>query len=213
MGPEPKGDNSLDVLEESNREDIHSTSQQCCRKLDRYVSKNVLVISLCFFLLFTAYNGLQVLQSSLHTDDGMGLVVLSVVYGVFAAVNLPGLAPFFVSQIGHKWTMVVAMATYLPWVLMNGHATWYTMVPSATLTGFGGGLLWVTECSYLTATATSVASQGKEHMELIIHRYFGTLNFMFSMSTSYFTEFYPWRYAIAVLIFPAKMFKTKILSS
>ena len=190
METDPRRDIPLEGKEDSNCEEIQTTSYQCYRKLERYVTKNVLAISLCFFLLFTAYNGLQVLQSSLHTDGGMGLVTLSVAYGAFAAVNLLGLAPLFVSQIGHKWTMVVAMATFLPWVLMNGHATWYTMVPSATLTGFGGGLLWVTECSYLTATANSVASQGKEHVELIIHRYFGTLNFMFSMSTSYFIEFY-----------------------
>ena len=164
---------------------MKSNSQRCWQRLDNYATKDVLVLSLCFLLLFTAYNGLQYLQSSLHTEAGLGLATISVLYGSLAAANLMGLASVGISQIGHKWTMVVCMSTYLMWVLMNGHATWYTMIPSAVLVGLGAGPLWVAAAAYLTVTASSVACKGREQMQVIIHRYFGILYFMFSLGRSY----------------------------
>ena len=163
---------SLEGEEQPKREQTQ-TKFQGCAKLDQYATKNVFVISLCFLLLYTPYAGLQFLQSSLHTEEGLGLVALSAIYLAYAATNLFGLAQVAISLLGYKWTMVVGMSLHLPWMLMNGHATWYTLVPTAFLLGLGGGSMWVAQGAYLTVTAANVGSQGGGDMEIIIHRYFG----------------------------------------
>ena len=177
-GMEVKEDTSLVGAQESE-------SQQCWSKLDQYATKNVLVISLSFLLLFTAFNGLQFLQSSLNTEAGLGLTSISVLYAVFTAANLLSLAPMVISKVGHKWAMVISMSAYLLWVLMNGCASWYTLVPAAVLVGLAAGPLWVAHSSYLTITATDVANKCGEDMEVIIHRYFGVFFFVFSLCKSY----------------------------
>ena len=174
----------LDGPTEAKSEEVQSKSQRRCKNLDQYATKNVLVISLCFLLLFTAFNGLQFLQSSLHTEEGLGLACISVLYAALAAATLFGLAPAVISKIGHKWTMVGGMSTYFLWVLMNGYATWYTMIPAAILVGLGAGPLWVAKAAYLTITATNVASQGGEEMEVLTHRYFGVFFFTFALCKS-----------------------------
>ena len=176
-----KEDVSLHGDEQTSDGKVQPKSQECCSKLDQYATKNVLVISLGFLLLFTAYDGLQFLQSSIHTEDGLGLASLSVIYGTYAAATISGLGPVLINKISHKWTMVASMIAYLLWMLMNGHATWYTMIPSAALVGLGAGCLWVAQAAYLTITATNVASSSGERMEIIIHRYFGMFYFTYSL--------------------------------
>ena len=175
---------SLDGCEEVNCDKLQAESQQCCKKLDQYATKNVLIISLCFMLLFTAFNGLQFFQSSLHTEEGLACV--SVLYASFVITGLLGVAPLIINKIGPKWTMVVGTCTYLLWVLMNGHATWYTMIPAAILVGLGAGPLWVAKAAYLTVTATNVANKGGEDMEVITHRYFGVFFFTFALCKPYY---------------------------
>ena len=177
-------DMSQDGGEELIHEESRPKHELCCQKLDQFATKNVIIISVCFLLLFTAFNGLQYLQSSIHTAEGLGLATISILYAVLAASNLFSLAPAVISKVGHKWTMVVSMGAYLFWVLMNGHATWFTMVPAAVLVGLAAGPLWVSQSAYLTITATSVANQSGESMGAITHRYFGVFAFLFSLCKS-----------------------------
>ena len=178
---------SLNKVVETKRDDVlPKVERRTCRKLDQYATKNVLVISLCFFLLFLAYDGLQFLQSSLHTEEGLGLATVSVMHAAISAATLFGVAPAIINKIGHKWTMVACMMAYLLWMLMNGHASWYTMIPSALLLGMGAAPLWVAAAAYLTITATNIASQSGGDMNVIIHRYFGVFFFTYSIGKSCF---------------------------
>ena len=181
---------SMGVENEHPCEELRLKSAQCCANLDQYATKNILVISLCFLLLLLAFNGLQALQSSLHTEGGLGLAAISVLYAVLAASTLLGLAPAVISKIGHKWTMVGSMGAYLLWVLMNGHANWYTMIPAAVLVGLAAGPLWVAKSAYLTITATNVSNQGGESREILTHRYFGVFFFWISSGLLYISQCY-----------------------
>jgi len=55
--------------------------------------KNLIVLSSAFLLLFTAFQSLQNLQSSLNKEEGLGTVSLAVIYatGVLAGLFLPPL--------------------------------------------------------------------------------------------------------------------------
>uniref|UniRef100_A0A8C8VQM1 Protein unc-93 homolog A n=1 Tax=Pelusios castaneus TaxID=367368 RepID=A0A8C8VQM1_9SAUR len=86
--------------------------------------KNVLVISFGFLLLFTAYGGLQSLQSSLHSEEGLGVASLSVIYAalILSSMFLP---PILIKKLGCKWTIVGSMCCYITYSLGNFYASWY----------------------------------------------------------------------------------------
>uniref|UniRef100_UPI004038E755 protein unc-93 homolog A-like n=1 Tax=Callospermophilus lateralis TaxID=76772 RepID=UPI004038E755 len=93
--------------------------------------RNVLVVSFGFLLLFTAYGGLQNLQSSLYSEDGMGVAKLGTLYGavLLSSMFLP---PILIKRCGCKWTIVGSMCCYVAFSLGNFYASW-TSLPSRRL--------------------------------------------------------------------------------
>ncbi|XP_034756648.1 protein unc-93 homolog A [Etheostoma cragini] len=85
--------------------------------------KNVLVVSIGFLSLFTAYGGLQSLQSSLNAEQGMGVASLSVIYAsiIISSMFLP---PLMIKNLGCKWTIVAGMACYVSYSFGNLYPGW-----------------------------------------------------------------------------------------
>ncbi|XP_064468902.1 protein unc-93 homolog A-like isoform X2 [Ornithodoros turicata] len=98
----------------------------------RRVLRNLLVLSMSFLLLFTAYQSLQNLQSSINAEGGLGTVSLATAYTalVTSCMFLPS---YMICRLGLKYTMVSAISSFI--------------------LGVGGAPLWTAKCSYLTAQA------------------------------------------------------------
>ncbi|XP_053736208.1 protein unc-93 homolog A [Synchiropus splendidus] len=144
--------------------------------------KNVLVVSLGFLFLFTAFGGLQSLQSSLNSQQGMGVASLSVIYGsiILSSMFLP---PVMIKNLGCKWTVLLSMACYVSYSVGNLYPSWYTLIPTSLLLGLGGATLWAAKCSYLTLAGNAEAArEGRPGSELI-NQYFGIFFFVFQSST------------------------------
>ncbi|NXL72631.1 UN93A protein, partial [Leptocoma aspasia] len=143
--------------------------------------KNVLVISFGFLLLFTAYSGLQSLQSSLNAEEGLGVASLSV---LFAALTLSSmfLPPVVIQKLGCKWTIAVSMCCYIAYSLGNFYASWYTLIPASVILGLGGAPLWSAKCTYLTIAGTSYAEKAGKNAKDIINQYFGVFFLVFQTS-------------------------------
>ncbi|AWP20367.1 putative protein unc-93 -like A-like [Scophthalmus maximus] len=144
--------------------------------------KNILVVSIGFLFLFTAYGGLQSLQSSLNAEDGMGVVSLSVIYAsiIVSSMFLP---PIMIKNLGCKWTIVVSMACYVSYSFGNLYPGWYTLIPTSVVLGLGGSPLWSAKCTYLTISGNKqAASDGKKGPD-VINQYFGIFFFIFQSST------------------------------
>ncbi|XP_070273441.1 protein unc-93 homolog A isoform X2 [Myotis yumanensis] len=143
--------------------------------------RNVLVVALGFLLLFTAYGGLQNLQSSLYSDEGLGVTVLSTLYGavLLSSMLLP---PLLIRALGCKWTIVLSMGCYVAFSLGNFYASWYTLIPTSILLGLGAAPLWSAQCTYLTIAGNSHAAQaGKAGLDVVNH-YFGIFFLIFQSS-------------------------------
>jgi hypothetical protein len=69
--------------------------------------KNLLVISVAFLLQFTAFNGMQNLQSSLNTEANIGVNSSSIIY-VFLIISSIFLPHPVMSIFGLKWTLVIS---------------------------------------------------------------------------------------------------------
>uniref|UniRef100_A0A3B3CE74 Protein unc-93 homolog A n=2 Tax=Oryzias melastigma TaxID=30732 RepID=A0A3B3CE74_ORYME len=143
--------------------------------------KNVLVVSIGFLSLFTAYGGLQSLQSSLNAEEGMGVASLSVIYAsiIISSMFLP---PIMIKNLGCKWTIVVGMACYVSYSVGNLYPGWYTLIPTSFILGLGGSPLWSAKCTYLTISGNiQAARDGKKGSDVINH-YFGIFFFIFQSS-------------------------------
>ncbi|XP_054451001.1 protein unc-93 homolog A isoform X2 [Pteronotus mesoamericanus] len=143
--------------------------------------RNVLVVSLGFLLLFTAYGGLQNLQSSLYSEQGLGVAVLSTLYGavLLSSMLLP---PLLIRTLGCKWTIVAAMSCYVTFSLGNFYASWYTLVPTSILLGLGAAPLWSAHCTYLTVAGNAQAEKAGRVAKDVVNRYFGMFFLIFQSS-------------------------------
>ncbi|XP_037376925.1 protein unc-93 homolog A [Talpa occidentalis] len=134
--------------------------------------RNVLVVSFGFLLLFTAYGALQSLQSSLHSEKGLGVTTLSTLYGgvLLSSMLLP---PLLIQRLGCKWTIVLSMCGYVAFSLGNFYPSWYTLVPTSILLGLGAAPLWSAQSTYLTVVgnrrAEATGGVGKD----VVSQYFG----------------------------------------
>nr|XP_056709062.1 protein unc-93 homolog A-like [Euleptes europaea] len=148
--------------------------------MEKYL-KNILVVSFGFLLLFTAYGGLQSLQSSLHSENGLGVASLSVVYGalILSSMFLP---PMLIKKFGCKWTIVGSMCCYIAFSLGNFHASWYTLIPTSMILGLGGAPLWSAKCTYLTIAGNSYAQKAGKIGKDVINQYFGIFFLIFQSS-------------------------------
>ncbi|KAM5163098.1 protein unc-93 homolog A [Mantella aurantiaca] len=148
--------------------------------MNKYL-KNILVVSFGFLLLFTAFGGLQSLQSSLNADEGLGVASLSIIYGalIISSMFVP---PILIQKIGCKWTIVVSMCCYVTYSLGNFYPSWYTLIPTSVILGFGGAPLWAAKCTYLTISGNRYAKVVKKEGKDIVSQYFGLFFLIFQSS-------------------------------
>lgn len=132
------------VVQQMEKEEI--------QKEKKRIMKNIILISLGFLMTFNAYQGLARLQSSLHRDEGMGVITQSVLYAslMISCFFLPTL---IIHAIGHKWTIPLSFCGYITWMAANGYAVWGTMVTTSIIVGFAAAPLWTAQCAYFTIIA------------------------------------------------------------
>nr|XP_023829357.1 protein unc-93 homolog A-like [Salvelinus alpinus] len=143
--------------------------------------KNILLVSIGFLSLFTAYGGLQSLQSSLNAEDGMGVTSLSVIY---ASIILSPmfLTPILIKNLGCKWTIVVGMGCYVTYSIGNLYPGWYTLIPTSVILGMGGSPLWSAKCTLLTICGNLQAPKENKAAADVINKYFGIFFLIFQSS-------------------------------
>ncbi|KAF6270243.1 unc-93-like protein A [Rhinolophus ferrumequinum] len=143
--------------------------------------RNVLVVSLGFLLLFTAYGGLQSLQSSLYSEEGLGVTVLSTLYGAMLLSSM-FLPPLLIRMLGCKWTVVLSMSCYVTFSLGNFYASWYTLIPTSILLGLGAAPLWSAHSTYLTIMGNTHAKKAGKVGKDVVNHYFGMFFLIFQSS-------------------------------
>ncbi|XP_069090632.1 protein unc-93 homolog A isoform X1 [Pleurodeles waltl] len=143
--------------------------------------KNILIVSLGFLLLFTAFGGLQSLQSSLNSDGGLGVASLSIIYAalIISSMFVP---PILIKKLGCKWTITVSMCCYVAYSLGNFYASWYTLIPTSVILGLGGAPLWAAKCTYLTVSGNNYAAKAGKVGRDIVNQYFGVFFLLFQSS-------------------------------
>ena len=98
------------------------------------IMKNVVVVSFAFLLLFTSFQSLQNLQSSLNEEGNLGLISLIIIY-TSLIVSCMFIPPALIGRLGCKWTLAVSMACYAAFIAANYYPRWYTLGFTSVLLG------------------------------------------------------------------------------
>ena len=110
-----------------------------------------LVLATAFLFVFTSFQALQNLQSSLNQLHGLGVVSLACVYGTSFLASF--FTPASVYNVGVKPTIMVAWLVHCVYVASNFRPHWATLVPGSVLLGFISCPLWTSVNTYLSALA------------------------------------------------------------
>ncbi|UJR26005.1 hypothetical protein I4U23_007351 [Adineta vaga] len=124
--------------------------------------KNLFVICLAWILLFTAFQGIANLQSSLNVEGDVGMNSMAIIYAflIFSSALLPH--PMM-SVFGMKWTIVICQFGYLAFIAANLYAVPALMYPASVLLGLAGAPLWTSQGAYVTQIGMlNAESKGKQ---------------------------------------------------
>ncbi|KAF0288150.1 UNC93-like protein [Amphibalanus amphitrite] len=113
------------------------------------ILKNVVAISFAFMCLFTSFQGISNLQSSINSEGGVGTMSQAAVYLalILSCLFLPSLV---IKRLTCKWTMVVCTLLYSVYLAAQFYPRPFTMIPGAIVLGLAAAPMWSAKCTYLT---------------------------------------------------------------
>lgn len=118
-----------------------STMSRC-----RY-TKNLIILSLSFILVFSAFRSIQSIQSSLNSTGRLGVIAMGCVHGTTFLTCL--FTPVLINKLTSKWTIVLGLLFYLFWIAANFRPHLFTLVPTSIGVGFGQSLSWGAQVTYI----------------------------------------------------------------
>ncbi|XP_019856884.1 PREDICTED: protein unc-93 homolog A-like isoform X2 [Amphimedon queenslandica] len=148
---------------------------QCCSTSPKSIAyKNLLGVSISYWIIFGAYLAVIGLQSSLNEE--IGLASLSILYATFL---LSGLYTSAVLQIfGTKITLVACYIVMLLYTLSNYYPNWYTLITGSVLFGLAFGPIWASLSIHVATVARQYASSINKNPAHFISLFIG-INTMF----------------------------------
>ena len=160
----------------------------------RWANKNVYGLSIMYVVLFTAFIGLQNLQSSINAAGGLGLVTLSLLYSslIIAGFFTPGI----LRLLGTKYSLLFGCICHLIYTLTNYYPSWYTLVPASILIGFAFGPTWSAACTHLLEVSVIAAPSLSKKQDYLISKYTGIFFFIYQFSQV------PGNLASSLILFP-----------
>ncbi|XP_050399300.1 protein unc-93 homolog A [Patella vulgata] len=159
----------------------HAAEPFTCQMSKFQILKNLFVVSFGFVFLFTAFQSMANLQSSLNKEEGVGTASLSTLYGALV-VSCMFVPPILIAHLGCKWTIPLSMCGYVLYMGANFYAVWGTMIPAAIILGLGAAPLWSAKCAYLTETGIWYAKLTGQSEDATINRFFGIFFMIFQTS-------------------------------
>ncbi|XP_068230620.1 UNC93-like protein [Palaemon carinicauda] len=149
-------------------------------RMEKYrMLKNVFVISFAFMFLFTSFNSMANLQSSINKVQGT--TALSTLYAALV-ISCAFVPTWMIKKFKAKWTLAMSMLGYSTYIAAQFYPRVWTLVPTSIILGLGAAPMWSAKCTYLTQVGTKYAELVGENAEVVIVRFFGIF-FLFFQST------------------------------
>ncbi|XP_042205192.1 UNC93-like protein isoform X2 [Homarus americanus] len=149
------------------------------RKEKFAIMKNIIIISVAFTFLFTSYNSMSNLQSSINKVDGTASLTALYAAYILSCCFVPS---WLLVRLKEKYTMAASMLCYSAYIAAQFYPEAYTLVPTAIILGLGAAPLWSSKCTYLTKVGARYSELAGDSRDIIITKFFGIF-FMFFQST------------------------------
>ena len=146
----------------------------------KYARRNLYGISVGFVVTFSAFVGLQNLQSSINSKGGLGLVSTSILYIFFILAGF--VSPGIIKIFGAKMSILGGFICHFAYILCNYYPSWYTLVPGSALVGVAAAPLWAAASSHLVLIAKEVAPAMNEEHSYLISKFTAIFYFIFQFS-------------------------------
>ncbi|XP_055939287.1 UNC93-like protein [Argiope bruennichi] len=140
------------------------------------ILKNLASLAFGHFLVFTAFDSLSNLQSTVNQSDGVGVASQSVIYSFFTISSF-FLPTYFIRRFGCKKTLLISVFSVCPYVAANFYPTWGTLMPSAVLSGMAFGPLWAARSTYVNELSFQFSDYSKASISVINAWFFGIYSF------------------------------------
>ena len=164
------------IPEETDDMDIEAKNNKEHKKY----TKNLMVLSVSFMLVFTAYLALRNLQSSLYPTGGLGLYGLSAVYAsIFVGCMF---ATTIVQRLRPKRVIMLCMVGILVQIVSNYYPSYYTLLPASGIVGFCMANLWTAHATYLTSIALQYSHLTGKNSVHIVSKFNGTFFMFFQLA-------------------------------
>jgi len=148
----------------------------------RAIYKNVLLISFSFLLLFTAFESMSKLQSSINTVQNLGTWSSTAVY-VSLILSCMFMPSILIKWLKVKWTLVVCIFCYSTYMAAQFYPEFYTLIPTALILGLGAAPMWSAKCTYLNQVAHRLAQLEGLAAELVVVKFFAIFFFFFQCNS------------------------------
>ncbi|CAD6195592.1 unnamed protein product [Caenorhabditis auriculariae] len=158
------------LIRKKKREMLSGEEKLRVNKVMRKIRSNLWIISVAFLFLFTGFNGLQNLQTSVNHH--LGSDSLAVLY-ISLAISSLFVPTFMIGRLGCKLTFVVAIFIYILYLLINLRPTYYSLIPGSVLCGVAASCVWGAKCAYITEMGIRYATLNFESQNTVIVRFFG----------------------------------------
>ena len=139
----------------------------------RHILFTLANITVSYTLIFTAYCGLEILQSSLNFVDGLGSTCVAIIYGVYMASCLFG--PLVIHVFTAKRAMLCGFFCHTIYIIANFYPTWATLIPASVLLGVMSPSVWVSNGVYFTSLSRQYAYLTHTSLDVVMARFSAVL--------------------------------------
>ncbi|GIY48320.1 UNC93-like protein [Caerostris darwini] len=141
------------------------------------ILKNFLVMFSSFFIFFLGFQSLSNLQSTMNSDQGIGMESQAVIYAasMVSSILLP---EFLIKTFGCKRTIVFMFLFSIPYLVSNYNPKVGFIMPTSILMGIAIGPLNTAGAFYVNEMSLRYYKISmSESMETILARFFGLMSF------------------------------------
>lgn len=142
--------------------------------------KNLLILSTSITFLYVAVFGLRNLQSSINSENGLGVFSLASLSAAFLFGSL--VSPFVVRRYRPKLCLSWSCFGHLIYVIANYYPNFYVIIPASVIHGLSSALLWNALCTYITEIGLDECFVKGKMSSSVLSRYFGIFFLMLQLS-------------------------------
>lgn len=151
-------------------------------KKQRKILKNLIFFCFSYLFQFAAYNGLANLQTSLNSNENLGLKSMTTISVTFALTCLYLPSIFYKFLNGFKWPLLISHIVLCLFVVANFYPVSYTLMPVSILSGAAMGLLWTYQGSFIAELANQFILVSKYSIDDVLIKFFGIFGIIFQFS-------------------------------